>query len=153
MFNFIRKTLFNNKHQDIPGKNDNNDERTKVAASVVLLEAAHIDNECTAEELEHVIQTLRSNFNLSQEHAEELVELAHHERRNAVDIFEFTNHINIVFSKDEKKTILKDVWRIIHLDGQLEKHEDYFARKLTNLLRLNHDDMIEAKLQTQKETQ
>ena len=150
MMNFIKKTLFN-KSQSIPGKSDNKEERTKVAACVVLLEAAHIDDECTAEELDHVIQTLRSNFALSREHAEELVELAHHERRNAVDIFEFTNHINDVFSKDEKKAVLKDVWRIIHLDGQLEKHEDYFARKLTYLLRLSHDDMIEAKLHTRKE--
>ena len=42
--------------------------------------------------------------------AEELVELAHNERRNAVDIFEFTNHINNVFSKEEKKAILKEFY-------------------------------------------
>jgi len=129
------------------------EERTRIAASVILLEAAHVDNECTVEELDHVIETLRSDFKLSREHAEELVELAHHERKNAVDLFEFTNHINNEFSKAEKKAVLKAVWRIIHIDGRLEKHEDHFARKLTHLLRLAPADMIDAKLKARDEIQ
>ena len=152
MLNFIRRTL-TTKSQDIPGKSGVEEERTKIAASVVLLETAHIDNECTAEELGHIIQTLRSDFKLTREQAEELVELAYHERQNAVDLFEFTNLINNAFSKEEKKAILKAAWRIIHIDGQLEKHEDHFARKLTYLLRLSHGDMIEAKLQARNEIQ
>ncbi|MBW2471316.1 MAG: TerB family tellurite resistance protein [Deltaproteobacteria bacterium] len=151
MLNFIRRTLLN-KSQDLSAESFGREERTRIAASVILLEAAHADNECTKEELEHVIETLRSDFKLSQEHAEDLVELAHHERKNAVDLFEFTNHINSEFSKAEKKAVLQAVWRIIHLDGQLEKHEDHFARKLTHLLRLTPDDMIAAKLQAREET-
>lgn len=152
MLNFIKRTLMN-KSQGIPGETKGKEEKTKIAASVVLLETAHIDNECTAEELDHIIQTLRSNFKLTRKQAEELIELAHHERQNSVDLFEFTNHINDNFSKEDKKEILKAAWRIIHIDGQLEKHEDHFARKLTYLLRLSHDDMIEAKLQARKEIQ
>lgn len=152
MLNFIRKTLIS-RDRDLPAQVTGREERTRIAASVILLEAAHVDNECTDEELDHVIETLRSDFKLSQEHAEELVELAHHERKNAVDLFEFTNHINNEFSKEEKRAVLKAVWRIIHIDGQLEKHEDHFARKLTHLLRLSPADMIDAKLQARKEIQ
>ena len=152
MLNFIRKALIS-RDRDLPGQATGREERTRIAASVILLEAAHVDNECTDEELDHVIETLRSDFKLSQEHAEELVELAHHERKNAVDLFEFTNHINNEFSKEEKRAVLKAVWRIIHIDGQLEKHEDHFARKLTHLLRLMPEDMIAAKLQAKKEVE
>jgi len=152
MLNFIRRTLIN-KNRDLSGQSVSQEERTRIAASVILLEAAHVDNECTVEELDHVIETLRSDFKLSREHAEELVELAHHERKNAVDLFEFTNHINNEFSKAEKKAVLKAVWRIIHIDGRLEKHEDHFARKLTHLLRLAPADMIDAKLKARDEIQ
>ena len=152
MLNFIRRTLIN-KDRGLTGEPAGKEEKTRVAASVILLEAAHVDNECTDEELEHVIETLRSDFKLSQEHAEELVELARHERRNAVDLFEFTSHINNEFSKEEKRAVLQAVWRIIHIDGQLEKHEVHFARKVTHLLRLTPDDMIAAKLQARKELQ
>ena len=152
MLNFIRQTLLN-RSQEHPDTPRNREEQTRIAASVILLEAAYADHECTDEELDHVISTMRSDFNLSKKHAEDLLELAHRERRQAVDLFEFTNHINNEFSKQEKKEVLEAVWRIIHSDGLLEKHEDHFARKLTHLLRLSHNDMIDAKLKARKQMQ
>jgi uncharacterized tellurite resistance protein B-like protein len=152
MLNFIRKTLIR-QDQEFLDISTSTEERTRIAASVILLEAAYADHECTDEELDHVIDTLRSDFNLSKKHAEDLLELAHRERSQAVDLFEFTNHINNEFSKQEKKAVLEAVWRIIHSDGQLEKHEDHFARKLTHLLRLSHKDMIDAKLKAREQIQ
>jgi uncharacterized tellurite resistance protein B-like protein len=152
MLNFIRQTLISRDPEPSDNSTDR-EERTKIAASVILLEAAHADHECTDEELDHVIGTLCSDFNLSKKHAEDLLELAHRERSQAVDLFEFTNHINNEFSKEEKTAVLEAVWRIIHSDGQLEKHEDHFARKLTHLLRLSHKDMIDAKLKAREQIQ
>ena len=150
MLNFIRQALTGSGPGPAASTTDRED-RTRVAAGVILLEAAHADHECTDEELNHAIETLRSHFSLSQKHAEELLELAHRERSQAVDLFEFTSHINNEFSKKEKKAVLEAVWRIIHADGQLEKHEDHFARKLTHLLRLTHKDMIDAKLKARED--
>ena len=152
MLNFIKQTLIRRGPGPSGGSTDT-EERTRIAAGVILLEAAHADHECTEDELSHVIKTLRSDFNLSKKLAEELLEVAHRERRQAVDLFEFTNHINNEFSKEEKKAVLETVWRIIHIDGQLEKHEDHFARKLTHLLRLTHKDMIDAKLKAREKIQ
>ncbi len=151
MFNFIRQTLINNKRPSDSGPD--NEERTRIAASVILLEAAHADHECTDDELDHVIETLCSEFDLARKHAEDLVELAHRERNRAIDLFEFTNHINNEFSRKEKQVVLEAVWRIIHIDGQLEKHEDHFVRKLTHLLRLSHKEMIDAKLKAREQIQ
>lgn len=152
MLNFIKQTLIRRGPGPSGGTTDT-EERTRIAAGVILLEAAHADHECTEDELTHVIETLRSDFNLSKKLVEELLEVAHRERRQAVDLFEFTNHINNEFSKEEKKAVLETVWRIIHIDGQLEKHEDHFARKLTHLLRLSHKDMIDAKLKAREQIQ
>ena len=151
MFNFIRQTLIKTKGPSDIGPD--NDERTRIAASVILLEAAHADHECTDDELDHVVETLCSDFDLSRKHAEDLLELAHRERSQAVDLYEFTNHINNEFSREEKKEVLEAVWRIIYIDGLLEKHEDHFARKLTHLLRLSHKDMIDAKLKARQQMQ
>jgi uncharacterized tellurite resistance protein B-like protein len=151
MFKFIRKTLLNDRGSLETGLD--NDERTRIAASVILLEAAQADHECTEAELNHVVATLSSDFDLSRKYVEELLEMAHQERSRAVDLFEFTNHINNEFSKEEKKSVLEAVWRIIHIDGILEKHEDHFVRKLTHLLRLTHKDMIDAKLKAREQLQ
>lgn len=149
MFNFIRQALIN-KNGSSASVPDNGS-RTRIAASVILLEAAYADHECTDDELEHVIETLCSDFDLSKKHAEDLLELAHRERNKAVDLFEFTNHINNEFSREEKTAVLESVWRIIHIDGQLEKHEDHFTRKLTHLLRLTHKEMIDAKIKAREQ--
>ena len=145
MFDLIRK-IIDTKNNKERGAADDIGLRTRIAASVVLLEAAHIDNECSDEELDHVMDTLKATFDLSHEYAEELVELAHEERTQAIDLWQFTNHINRHYSHDEKIEVMEAVWRIIHADGQLEKHEDYFAHKLAKLLRLTHREMIEAKI-------
>ena len=150
MFHFLRQTL-RARGPDPSEDKANVKERTRIAASVLLLEAAYADDECSDQELDHVIETLREEFNLSREHVENLLELARRARSDAVDLFEFTNHINETFSKKEKKAVLEAVWRIIFIDGQLEKHEDYFVRKLTHLLRLTHKDMIDAKLRAREQ--
>lgn len=152
MLNFIRKALLQVDKGGTEGCVPE-EKRTRVAASVILMEAAHADHECSDAEMAHIIETVQSRFGLSAEEAGELLELAQHERSRAVDLFEFTNHINDIYNKSEKKAVLETVWRIIYMDGQLEKHEDHFARKLTHLLRLSHSDMIEAKLKARKEIQ
>jgi uncharacterized tellurite resistance protein B-like protein len=117
------------------------------AAAVLLLEAAHVDDECTGEEMAHVIHTLRSEFKLAPQYVEELVALAGAERDKALDLWQFTNQMNQHYSLAEKMTVMEAVWRIIFADGRLEAHEDHFAHKLANLLRLTHKQLIEAKLQ------
>lgn len=151
MFNFIRQTLLNSRGAIESGPD--NEERTRIAASVILLEAAQADHTCTDDELDQVIMTLSSDFDLSRGHVEDLLEIARSERSRSVDLYEFTNHINNEFSRKEKKSVLEAVWRIIHIDGQLEKHEDYFVRKLTHLLRLSHKEMIDAKIKAREQIQ
>ncbi len=118
----------------------------ELLATVLLLEAAHADYECSEEELEHVIETVKSLYSLPHEYVEELLEFAHSERGTAVDLYEFTRRANDKMSRDEKCAIVEAVWRIIYADGQIDKHEEHFVRRLANLLWLEHKDFIAAKL-------
>ena len=145
MFDFIKKILVN-KRGGVTISARENEERTRVAACVLLLETAHADNECTAEEMSHVMDVMKNDFAISEDQAEELLELAYRERGQAVDLWQFTNLINQQFDRHEKMRLMEAVWRIIHADGQLEKHEDYFVHKLAKLLHLKHKDMIAAKI-------
>lgn len=129
------------------GRGNGVEDNIHFAAAVLLLEAAHVDDECTGEEMAHVIHTLRSEFKLAPQYVEELVALAGAERDKALDLWQFTNQMNQHYSLAEKMTVMEAVWRIIFADGRLEAHEDHFAHKLANLLRLTHKQLIEAKLQ------
>jgi uncharacterized tellurite resistance protein B-like protein len=59
--------------------------------------------------------------------------------------------MNTHFKKDEKIAAMEAVWRIIQLDAHLEAHEDHFAHKLANLLRLSHTELIDAKIRAKKQ--
>lgn len=145
MFDLIKKIISSKPGPANPGRGGQ--DKIRLAAGVLLLETAYIDDECTEEEMANVVNTLRSEFNLAPEYVDELLALAGAERENAFDLWQFTNQMNQHYSQQEKMALLEAVWRIIFADGRLEEHEDYFAHKLANLLRLTHKQLIEAKLQ------
>jgi len=144
VLNLIRKAIgINVETGTSPARNE---QKVELLAAVILLEAAQSDYDCSADEILHVIETIASMFRLPHEYVEELIEFAKGERGKAVDIYCYTRQVNELMGRDEKLSILEAVWRIIYVDGQIDKHEEHFARKLANLLWLEHRDFIEAKL-------
>lgn len=150
MFDLIKKVLGSpGEGRETSGKDHKKE--VLIAASVILLEAAGTDDDFTEDELEHVLDTMRVRFGLSDDYARELMDLAHKERDRVIDLFHFTRTINENHNREEKIEILEAVWRIIHMDGRLDKHEDHYAHKLANLLRLSHKELIDAKIRASEQ--
>lgn len=148
MFDFVKNIIGSTKN----GKNAHSSHRDgHIALCVLLLEASYMDGECSAEELEQLKYTLTTSFNVKAENIEKLIANSGNKRDESVDIFRFTRHINNNFSKQEKLTLMESVWSIILIDDHLECHEDHFAHKLANLLRLTHKELIDAKLTVRKQ--
>ena len=118
----------------------------RVATCAILLEMANIDKEFSDVEQSHVVDILKSRFGLDAGLAGELIENTDKELENSVDLWQFTNRINQNYKRDEKLEILETVWKLVLIDGIIDKHEDYLIRKLSKLLRLSHKDMIDTKL-------
>ncbi|MBT8328887.1 MAG: TerB family tellurite resistance protein [Desulfofustis sp.] len=128
-----------------------NQDDTHIALCVLLIEAAHIDGECSDDEMAHVIDTLTNKCGILKEDIDELIEKAYQKRKDAIDLFAFTRYLNQNYSKEEKLKVMESVWRVIHIDGRLEGHEDQFAHKLANLLRLTHKELIDAKISAREQ--
>lgn len=144
MLGFIKKTLAFDREAGFRDSRDKSNE--ELLAAVLLLEAVRSDYQCSEVEMVHVVGTLKSMFNMPNEHVEELLEFARCDREKATDIFHYTRQANEQMSRDQKLAIIEAVWRIIYADGQIDKYEAHFARKLMNLLWIDHKDFIEAKL-------
>ena len=117
-----------------------------VAACVLLLEMAQIDDEFSTVERNHVVATLRHRFSLSEAEAEDLIRAATSRREEHYDLWHFTRQLNENCTVPEKMQILEEVWGVVYADGTLDAHEDYLAHKLAKLLNLNHPQLIETKL-------
>ena len=132
-------------------KNVESEDDTHIALSVLLIEAAHVDGECSDEEMAHVIETLTDKCGVSKADIDDLIEKAYQKRKDAIDLFAFTRYLNQNYSKEEKLRVMESVWRVIHIDGRLAGHEDHFAHKLANLLRLTHKELIDAKISAREQ--
>jgi uncharacterized tellurite resistance protein B-like protein len=120
--------------------------RIKIATCVLLVELAGSDDEFSDNERKLIIEIFKSQFDLSDEEVAELIDTAKEARRKSVDLWQFTNLINQNFNEEEKIKIVENAWRVVYADGKLTHHEDYLIHKISNLLRLSHADLINAKL-------
>lgn len=148
MFDFVKSIIDSNKKEK--NKKDSNFDG-HIALCVLLLEAAFVDGECSAEELSHLKTTLTSKYEINPQDIDELLTSSGEMRKESVDIFRFTRHMNNNFSKQEKIEVMESVWSILLVDEHLDTHEDHFAHKLANLLRLTHKELIDAKLKVREQ--
>tara|TARA_R110001592_G_scaffold116137_7_gene317181 strand:- start:289 stop:747 length:459 start_codon:yes stop_codon:yes gene_type:complete len=123
----------------------------QLATCVILLEAAHVDDDFTEAERLHIVEVARERFDLSPEEALELLDASAHAREQSADLFRFTREINSSCTVPEKIRFVEEIWRIFYSDGVLDGHEDHLARKLGNLLNLNHRQLIDAKMRVREE--
>ena len=122
------------------------DHDIRIATCALFLEIAGIDGEFSKEERHQILSVLKTNYQLSDEYAAELIEAAQEELDRSIDLWHFTNLINQHYSEEERVQIVEMVWRIVYVDGRLDKHEDYLMHKLSKLLRLSHGQLIDAKM-------
>ena len=139
----LLKSLTVQPEQEEPGRFD----RIQVATCVILLEVAKFDFDFSSIEKETTKAILKHEFDIPEEAIEDLMKISEEKREDSVDLWEFTNVINQNFSREEKIRIIEAAWKIIYADDKLDKYEDHYVHVLADLLRLRHDELIEAKLQ------
>jgi uncharacterized tellurite resistance protein B-like protein len=117
-----------------------------IATCVLMLEIAKSDDEFAPAEMKTIHRILETELEIPKEDIEEILKIAERDREDSVDIFEYTNLINRHFSKAEKLQMVERFWKIIFADDSFDQFEDYMVHKLTDLLRLSHEELISAKL-------
>jgi len=107
---------------------------------------ANIDNEFSDEECESILEMFEREYDLTRDEVVELKKASREELDKSLDVWQFTNAINQHYSNEEKIRIVELLWELVYADGRMDGHENYFMHKLVRLLRLNHRDLIDAKL-------
>jgi len=117
----------------------------RLAACALLVELAYADDQFTEDEREHLQSAVQRQFGLEAAEAQRLLELAEQERKQAVDLWQFTNLIAENYSVGQKMVLAEIMWGVAHSDGKLAGREDYLMRKIFNLLRLEPGYLAEAR--------
>ncbi len=122
----------------------------QLATAALLFEVSRADHHTSAEELDAIAAVIRRCFELSEEDAGNLMELARQESEQAVSLYELTKLIDKRLTASEKIHIIELLWEVAFIDGKLDRYEEYTIRKLADLLHVAHGDFIAAKLRVER---
>jgi uncharacterized tellurite resistance protein B-like protein len=120
-------------------------ERIQLAACALLLELAYADDEFSGAERAHIESVLLRHFNLDAASASALMSLADQERKQAVDLWQFTSLIAQRYDLGQKMLLAEVMWGLILADGAVAEHEAYLVRKMANLLGLEAGYLSQAR--------
>ncbi len=62
-----------------------------------------------------------------------------------MSLYEFTRLLNEQLSREERIRIVEMLWRVAFVDSVIDKYEEYYIRKIADLLYVSHRDYIKAK--------
>ena len=141
------KEFFDKHFVSSPSLTEETAEKTiEFAAAVLMFEISRADSSIDTEEREVIDKALVEHFNLSQSEANELLTLAEKEVDHSISLSEFTRAINDSLDAEDKVKIVELLWRVALADAVLDKYEEYFIRKIADLLYVSHKDYIRTKL-------
>ena len=123
------------------------DEGLGIAAGVLMLEIARADDEIDDLEKEVVIEGVKNILHKTNHEINEIFKKVIAVVEESISFFEFTSLINDSCSRKEKYDLLVILWKVAYADGQLDKYEEYYIRKIKDLLYLSQSDFIKAKLE------
>ncbi len=117
----------------------------ELAAAVLMLEISLADSEIQDDERKVIEDALKKVFHLPETDVQTIIELAKQEVDHSVSLYEFTRLINDKMSLDERIRIVELLWQVAFADMTIDKYEEYFVRKIADLLYIPHQDYIKAK--------
>jgi uncharacterized tellurite resistance protein B-like protein len=117
----------------------------RLATGALLLEMTHMDDQSRPQECAAARHALKTHFDLGESETNELLELAEAERTQSIDYYQFTSLINSAYTVQQKAQLVETLWRIAYADEELHKYEEYFVRRIADLLYVPHSDFIAAK--------
>jgi uncharacterized tellurite resistance protein B-like protein len=115
-------------------------------AGGLMARVAHVDREITQTERKAMIDALRSGWNLTEEEADFVTEVAVSEIGPEMDYYRLTRQFFATTKEAERSRFLKVLFAIAAADGMATAQEIEEIRTIANTLRLSHRQFIDGKL-------
>ena len=115
-------------------------DRISIAACALLLELAHADSRFGPEERDRIIRAAL-DLGVRREELDEVLRLAEEERRESVDLYQFTRLLAENLSREHRLALVEAIWGIVYSDGVLTESENHLARRVAELLGFQHPEV------------
>lgn len=120
-----------------------------LAMASLMVEVAESDYEDAPEERDALLKIVKNSFDLEDEDANQIIDLAKKEHAESTDYFQFTSLINQNYSAAQRIELIENLWKIAFSDKILDKHEEHVIRRIADLIHVSHSDFMLTKLKVQ----
>ena len=139
MFNFFKKNKTEQKNDDGASF------EIELTAAVLAYEVARSDGEVSDTELNVLMEEIGIISKKVGKDQSEILKIIEIYSKDSVSFYEFIHDINQNYSKEEKISLLKFVWKIAYADGQLDVNEEKLIRRLADLIKIKDIEVLKLK--------
>ena len=122
----------------------------ELASAALLFEISRADHDVSHIEKDEIANAMRQVFKLADDELDELMSAADEAVTHAVSLYDFTGVVNDQFSREQKIRLIEMLWQVAFADDKLDQYEEYYVRKIAELLHVSHKDYIKTKLRVQE---
>ena len=119
--------------------------KTIIYSSCLLLIVAQADNKMVKEEISVIQEIISDFFQLDIERSNNIIEKSLFEIENAIDIYQFSKYLNSELNYADKLDLVKCVFEVGYIDGELHHLEYHYIKTISDLLSVEKADLINAK--------
>ena len=116
-----------------------------MTAAVLAYEVARSDGEISDTELNVLMEEISIISEKVGKDQSEILKIIEIYSEDSVSFYEFVHDINQNYSKEEKISLLKFVWKIAYADGQLDVNEEKLIRRLADLIKIKDIEVLKLK--------
>lgn len=120
-------------------------EELHLAATVLLLNVAEVDNDHAPEETTRILSLLKKHFSLSEDESASLIEGADELRQNKERVTELLHSITTHCTAAQRETLFSIICSVVVADGRVDVEESRFLLALKDELLLTNEQMERAK--------
>ena len=145
MFNFFKK-----KRKDVSVQQPSFE--MELTAAVLAYEIARSDGEISEDELLVLMQEIEKISQKVDRDKQEILKIVEIHSKDSVSFHEFVEDINKNYSKEEKISLLKFMWKTAYADGILEVDEERLIRRVADLINIKDIEVLKLKDSTKTNT-
>jgi uncharacterized tellurite resistance protein B-like protein len=138
MFNFFKKQ---NKNTS---KNESSFE-IELTAAVLAYEIARSDGDIDNNELSVLMEEIEKIATKVGKQNLEIFKIVESYSKDSVSFHEFIEDINKNYSKEEKLSLLKFLWKTAYADGRLDVDEERIVRRVADLIMIKDIEVLRLK--------
>ena len=124
---------------------EDRDVALRLATAVLMIDVARADHVFDEIEFDRILELIQAHFELAPEDTAQLLVAASETAEDSVSAYEFTRILHEHLHEREKARIVSLLWQIAYADGRLDKYENSFVLKISDLLHVSRGRVMRLK--------